>query len=123
MVMQIEQIFKALGDKNRLRILNMLTHEALCVCEITKILNLSQSTVSGHLRVLRDAGIVEDKKEGLWVEYRLSLASEFISDILDVLLDKLRSDPRMRDERAVASSTDRKVLCRDDPLSSDTSGK
>ncbi len=52
MVVKIEKIFKALCDRSRLRIINILSLKPLCVCEIAEVLGLSQSTVSGHLRVL-----------------------------------------------------------------------
>lgn len=72
------KIFKALSDKNRLRILLMLTKRRLCVCEIQYILGLAISTVSKHLTILRDAGFVTDEKEGKWVYYSLNTATKDI---------------------------------------------
>ena len=65
----IEKIFKALADRNRLRILKMLEARPLCVCEITAVLGIAQSSVSRHLGILREAGLVDDKKEGQWMIY------------------------------------------------------
>lgn len=65
-------IFRAFADETRLRILHLLTLGELCVCEIMEALRLPQSKVSRHLAHLRDAGMVEDRKEGLWVYYSLS---------------------------------------------------
>lgn len=67
---QIE-MFKALGDETRLRILKLLLKKELCVCELEAALNLPQSKVSRHLTVLRSAGLVEDRREGLWIFYSL----------------------------------------------------
>lgn len=112
MVKKLEKSLKALGDRNRLRIINMLKDRALCVCEITEILKLSQSTVSGHLRILKEAGIVEDSKDGLWVEYHLSRDLKMNRLLLDLAQNIFESDPEMQTEREKASRTDRQVLCR-----------
>lgn len=112
MNMNVEKVFKALGDKSRLRIVNMLAAKSMCVCEITTVLKLSQSTVSGHLRVLKDAGLVEDEKDGLWVEYRLSRTNTFNAGILGLVSVELNSDPKMEEERTSALNADREILCK-----------
>ena len=58
------KIFKALGDKNRLRIIKMSQQRSCCVCEITAVLEIATSTVSSHLSVLKDIGIIVDVKDG-----------------------------------------------------------
>lgn len=67
-----QKVFTALADETRLRILNLLNEGELCVCDIIKILKEPQSKVSRHLSYLRRAGLVETRKDGLWVHYRLS---------------------------------------------------
>lgn len=110
---KLVKIFKALGDANRLRIVNMLSQKPLCVCEMTAILNnLSQSTVSGHLRVLKDAQLVADKKDGLWVEYYLEDTDQTVRSILDTLLDALSGDPQMQNDKETAQKADRNVICK-----------
>ena len=70
--MQLSQLTKTLSDETRLRILMLLTKsEELCVCQFTQILDLSQPKVSRHLGVLREVGLLQDRKSGLWVYYRL----------------------------------------------------
>jgi ArsR family transcriptional regulator, arsenate/arsenite/antimonite-responsive transcriptional repressor len=64
--------FKALSDKNRLRIIKMLQVKPLCVCEITEILGLAASTVSTHLSILKNAGFIKDYKEGKWINYSIN---------------------------------------------------
>ncbi|MFZ5975689.1 MAG: ArsR/SmtB family transcription factor [Bacillota bacterium] len=65
------EIFKALADENRGRILYLLLNKELCVCEIETILDMSQSNVSRHLSKLKEAGIVTIKKDSQWVYYRI----------------------------------------------------
>ena len=66
------RIFKALGDETRIRILGLLTRGERCVCDLTAVLELPQSTVSRHLATLRNAGWVADRRQGLWMYYRLA---------------------------------------------------
>lgn len=67
-------VFKALSDETRLRIVRTMarSHEELCECNIVPLFGLSQSTISYHLKVLREAGIVEAEKRGLWSYYRVN---------------------------------------------------
>lgn len=70
---QILNITKALADGNRLRVIMALTdYDELCVCQITEILGHATPTVSRHMSVLQNAGLVKSRKEGRWVYYRLS---------------------------------------------------
>jgi len=71
----VVNIFKALSDPTRLRIVLLLRRRELCVCELMFILRMEQSRVSHHMRVLRDAGIAEDVREGRWITYRLAEAA------------------------------------------------
>lgn len=70
---KILEIVKALADGNRLRAVAVLrTHDELCVCQITEMLDLSMATVSRHMTILHRAGLVDSRKEGRWVFYRLA---------------------------------------------------
>jgi ArsR family transcriptional regulator len=71
-VKQLIKVMKALSDPSRVKIVKMLQHRVMCVCEIQAALDLAQSTVSKHLRVLDDAGLLSHEKEGLWVNYHLT---------------------------------------------------
>lgn len=71
-VQHASRLFKALGDETRLRIVALLSHGELCVCHLESALELSQPTVSRQLGVLRGAGVVESRREGSWVYYRLA---------------------------------------------------
>lgn len=65
-------IIKALGDPTRLKIVYLLEHGELCVCEIMAVLDKPQPTISHHLNLLKNAGILKWRKEGVWIHYKLS---------------------------------------------------
>ena len=69
---ELEQYFKALSDVNRLRILNLLLHGELCVCDIQYVLETSQPNVSRHLAYLKNSGLVIDRRDGYRIFYRLA---------------------------------------------------
>ena len=69
---RLERIFHALSDMKRLRILEILRSGESCVCDLAGSLGIRQSLLSFHLRTLRDAGLVSDRKEGRWVHYALN---------------------------------------------------
>lgn len=68
---QVMAITKALADENRTRVLMFLNEGELCVCQIMEMLDLAPSTVSKHLTILHQAGLLESRKEGRWIYYRL----------------------------------------------------
>ena len=72
---ELEQIFKALADTTRLRILNLLLHGELCVCDIQFVLDSPQPNVSRHLTYLKNAGLVQDRREGPRIYYCLAQAT------------------------------------------------
>ncbi len=67
----IERFFQALGDNTRLRLLNLMDDEEICVCYFVEILGGPQPKISRHLAYLRSAGIVEARREGKWMHYRI----------------------------------------------------
>ena len=75
-VRSVSRLFKALGDETRLRIVALISHGELCVCHLHELLALSQPNVSRHLAILRAAGILEDRRDGKWVHYRLRSQSD-----------------------------------------------
>lgn len=108
------KVFKALSDKNRLRIMKMLEARPMCVCEITAVLNLAPSTVSKHLSLLHEAELIEDKKEGKWVNYSLPGKSllPFVSEMLKLLRRSLKDDPEVLADMEKAKKINRVELCR-----------
>ena len=68
---RIAQIFKALCDENRIRILKLLHNGEMCACKLLDALNISQPTLSHHMKILCDAGIVTGRREGKWTHYSI----------------------------------------------------
>jgi ArsR family transcriptional regulator len=75
-VRPLSRLLRALGDETRLRIVALLTHGELCVCHLQEALGLSQPNASRQLSILRNAGVVDARREGPWVHYRLAPQSE-----------------------------------------------
>ena len=73
---ELEQLFKGLADGTRLRILNLLLHGELCVCDVQYVLGSSQPNVSRHLTYLKNSGLVLDRREGQRMYYRLTQPTE-----------------------------------------------
>jgi DNA-binding transcriptional ArsR family regulator len=67
-----EKAFRALADRTRLRIVNLLARGSLCVCDIQRILGQPQSSVSRHLALLKAAGLIRDRRDGMWTFYTLT---------------------------------------------------
>lgn len=79
-------IFKALGDETRLRILALLTNCELCVCDLMATLDLPQSTVSRHLAKLKSIGLVRGRRNGAWMHYRLSEPADELSRAVNCII-------------------------------------
>ncbi len=92
----IVDVFKALADPTRVRILLLLAERGLCVCEIMYVLEMEQSRISHQMRVLRRAGLVEDIREGRWINYRITEAARPLLDGLFAgsLRDRIEAAPR-----------------------------
>jgi ArsR family transcriptional regulator len=110
------KVLKALADPTRLRILLLLGVRELCVCELTYILGLEQSRVSHHMRILRQAGLAEDLRQGRWMVYRIPVRSrEFVSGLVDGLARAGlgRTARRPGDTRKLADCVRRDIRGRD----------
>jgi ArsR family transcriptional regulator len=70
---KLADVFKLLGDKNRLTIVSMLKEKELCVCELVELLQTSQPNISQHLRKLKDAGLLKETRKGQWTYYALNI--------------------------------------------------
>jgi ArsR family transcriptional regulator, arsenate/arsenite/antimonite-responsive transcriptional repressor len=91
------RVMKALSDGNRVKILKMLQHRPLCVCEIQTALEIAQPTVSNHLKVLEDAGLVNSRKSAQWVNYCLAdgKSNPYCATLLGNLTHWLEHDPEI----------------------------
>ena len=109
------RVMKALSDPNRVKILKLLQHRpGMCVCEIQALLEIAQPTVSKHLKALEDAGLVDYRKDGLWVNYSLAdgTGSPYAARMLRELRAWLAEDPKISALVARASSVSRERICR-----------
>jgi ArsR family transcriptional regulator len=91
------KVMKALSDPNRVKIVKMLQHKLMCVCELQEALQISQSSVSKHLKILEEAGLVDYKKDGLWVNYYLTdgTKSPYVSSLMGNLRHWLEDEPEI----------------------------
>ena len=106
-------VFNALADQTRLRILNLLSEGELCVCDLMRVLKEPQSKVSRHLAYLRQTGLVQRRKEGLWMHYRLSRPTTKIYSMLLKTISCCRSefDDFKKDMKALNQNKDCLVGC------------
>ncbi|MEO0268943.1 MAG: metalloregulator ArsR/SmtB family transcription factor [candidate division WOR-3 bacterium] len=94
-------LFKILSDETRLRLIVALMQGEFCVCELVDALKVSQYNISRHLGVLRKSGLVEDRKDGVWVYYRLSpKVSPIIYDILKILKKHTANENIIEEDKA-----------------------
>jgi len=108
-----EQIFKALSDRSRIRIMKMLQNKKLCVCEIRAVLGLANSTVSQHLSILKDSGLILDEKDGKWVNYMINKNNtdkDVKNAILYIFLG-LEEDETTRKDKIMIEKANRITIC------------
>lgn len=113
---RLDQLFKALSEPTRLRLLNLLRLGSICVCELHAVLRIPQPTASRHLAALRHAGLVEDCRSGTRIVYSLAPPSTPQIEALYELLDKCcPSDEVMREDLERLKKAVRSGACRLDP--------
>jgi ArsR family transcriptional regulator len=97
----MERFFQALGDRTRLRLLNLMGEQEICVCYFVEILGGPQPKISRHLAYLRSAGIVQARREGKWMHYRIVMPPHVgATQILRQTMEWLREDKAMGADRA-----------------------
>ncbi len=92
-------IFKALSDETRLRILKLLEHGELCVCDIVAALDMIQPNVSFHLGVLKEAGLIKDRKQGKWTHYRINDTDMFRRFLILSTIERISAGSVMEDSK------------------------
>lgn len=97
---QVMNITKALADENRVRTLLALRKGELCVCQITELFGLAPSTISKHLSILHQAGLVESRKDGRWIYYKLAqnVAAPAVRGAIQWLARTLAGDTRILED-------------------------
>ncbi len=107
------KVMKAFSDINRVKIVKLLQHRMMCVCELRTALGVAQPTVSKHLKVLENAGLVVSKKEGLWVNYYPAdgSASPYAASVLGNLRHWLDHDPELKEIIGRLPGIRRDLIC------------
>jgi ArsR family transcriptional regulator len=97
----MERFFQALGDNTRLRLLNLMGDQEICVCYFVEILDQPQPKISRHLAYLRSAGIVAARREGKWMHYRIVMPPNIgAAQVLQQTLGWLKEERTMQADRA-----------------------
>ena len=93
------KVMKALSDPNRVKIIKMLQHRTMCVCEMREALGIAQPSVSKHLKILEDADLVASKKDGQWVDYYLTdgIRSPYVASLLGNLKHWLENEKEIEE--------------------------
>jgi ArsR family transcriptional regulator len=96
----LDQLFRALGDPTRLRLLNLMADQEICVCYFTEVIGAPQPKISRHLAYLRKAGIVAARREGKWMHYSLAVPSNpQVASVLKSVLEALQRDKALQRDR------------------------
>jgi ArsR family transcriptional regulator, arsenate/arsenite/antimonite-responsive transcriptional repressor len=111
---ELLKVLKATADKNRLRILKMLEQKDMCVCELSAVLGIAQPSVSRHMSLLKEAGLVCDERDGQWIIYRL--CAEKVNQYAPVMLKQLKvwvnEDPCVKHDKKTAPALCRQEICK-----------
>lgn len=101
LAMDLARFYRALADRTRLRLLNLMGETEICVCFLVEVLSMPQPKISRHLAYLRRAGLVAARREGKWMHYRLLPPPDpHASQAFEVMRDGLANDPEMQRDRA-----------------------
>lgn len=96
----LSRTFKALSDETRLKILALLKDGEACVCDIADTLEMAQPNISFHLGILKEAGLIRDRKNGRWMHYSLNETDIFTRFLLFGIFERMRSSDMKRLERS-----------------------
>jgi ArsR family transcriptional regulator len=96
----LTQIFKALSDETRLRILSLMKKGEICVCDIAETLNMTQPNISFHLSVLKESGLIQDRKNGRWIHYSLDESDMFRRFLLFSIFENIKKYPAQELKRS-----------------------
>jgi ArsR family transcriptional regulator len=97
----IELLFRALADRTRLRLINLIGDDEVCVCFFVEVLRINQPKISRHLAYLRRAGVVSDRRDGKWIHYRIVEPPDpHAAHIFREVRNWLANEPAMKSDRA-----------------------
>jgi ArsR family transcriptional regulator len=94
---ELLNIFKALSDETRLKMLKIMGKGEICVCDLVSVLNVSQPKISFHLNVLKEAGLIKDRKQGKWVYYSINDSDMFKRFLMLSVLERISDEGMNKD--------------------------
>lgn len=97
--MRLTSLFEALSDDNRLRLLSLIKDKEVCVCHLQKILGTNQPRISRHLAYLKKRGLVEARRQGNWIHYRLKQCQPESIEVLAVSLHAISNEPVIKKDK------------------------
>lgn len=103
------EVNKALSDENRLRIFFMLKVKPMCVCEMLQVLDIAGSTLSAHLKILRQAGLIDQRKDGRWIEYFLKAEEPWVEQLMHFYEAMLEDGGTIDADRELVATLTREV--------------
>jgi len=108
---ELNKIFKALADINRVRILKLLEKRKMCVCELAFVLGVSQPAISKQLKKLCNAGLIDCEQDGFWTNYFIKPNGQYTKKLLSVLSGWANDDTIIKDDLMKVGKADRKKIC------------
>jgi ArsR family transcriptional regulator len=111
MLRETEKLLKIFSDKNRLRILKLLEVREMCVCELAYVLEVTQPSISRHLRKMKESGLIKDEQDGFWTNYSLLKGSETTKDVMHCIQWLLKDDKTIKADLKRLKKADRTKLC------------
>jgi len=108
---ELVSVFKALSDITRLRTLKMLQEDELCVCDIVAALDMAQPKVSFHLRILKNAGLIKDRKQGKWIYYSIDERDIFKRFLILSVIEKISPEAVKKDKKRLDEFRKNKNAC------------
>lgn len=107
------KVMKALSDPARVKIIKMLQRKTMCVCEMREALRISQPSVSKHLKILENAGLVDHRKDGLWVDYFLTDGSRspYAASLLGNLRHWMENEEEVKELKRMLPDIRREEIC------------
>jgi ArsR family transcriptional regulator len=108
------KVFKAVADPNRIRILKMLQQKKMCVCELAAVLGITQPSVSRHLSMMKNAGLVQDERDGQWINYELcnEKLNQYAPVIMRHIKEWISDNPRIQEDANKIKYLNREKLCK-----------
>jgi ArsR family transcriptional regulator len=107
----LQKLFKIFADKNRLRIFKLLEQQKLCVCELAYVLEVTQPSISRHLKKMKDVGLIDTQQDGFWTNYFLRKGSKTYESVLVCVKSLLKDDKTILSDVKKLQSVDRSKLC------------